>query len=366
MRVLKGLLIQVLLALVIFNGDHGSMAYAWEPAPARVVISKIVHETMARNQSFIGTLYYERISHVSSEVSGLVNRVNFRAGDRVNIGTPLVHLDTEILEKEIIFHKNQIELAKLNIDHTQINFQRMAALRKNNSISEKDYDDARFSHQQALLKKFSAQTTLEKLLIQKRKSVIKAPFDGIILEKNVDSGDWVNQGKQLFDIGSVNDLFIKVAIAETLLKFVSIGESVPVIINAYDKQMTGTIDSLSPKADAKTKNVFLKIRIPMLSKVAQNMSAIVFIATGNKQKLFMIPRDALIRFQGNDFVYTIKEKKAVRLMVNIKAYQGNMIGADNAHFKEGMPIVVDGNERLRPGQSVVIVAKQLGEQLEKN
>jgi len=214
MRVPKTLLIQALLALAIFSGHHGSMAYAWEPAPARVVISKIVHETMARNQSFIGTLYYERISHVSSEVSGLVNKVNFRAGDRVNIGTPLVHLDTQILEKEIIFHKNQIELAKLNINHTQVNFQRMAALRKNNSISEKDYDDARFSHQQALLEKFSAQTTLEKLLIQKRKSVIKAPFDGIILEKNVDSGDWVNQGKQLFNIGSVNDLFIKVAIAK--------------------------------------------------------------------------------------------------------------------------------------------------------
>jgi len=141
---------------------------------------------------------------------------------------------------------------------------------------------------------------------------------------------------------------------------------VPVIINAYDKQMMGTIDSLSPKADAKTKNVFLKIKIPMLTKVAQNMSATVFIATGNKQKLFMIPRDALIRFQGNDFVYTVKEKKAVRLMVNIKAYQGNLIGTDNVHFKEGMPIVVDGNERLRPGQSVVIVDKQLGEQLEKN
>ena len=71
----------------------------------------------------------------------------------------------------------------------------------------------------------------------------------------------------------------------------------------------------------------------------------------------MIPRDALIRFQGNDFVYTIKEDKAVMLPVNIVTYLGDRIGADNGHFTEGLPIIVDGNERLRAGQSVVIVGE---------
>jgi len=370
---IKALMILVLAILFgpIFNGvlDNGyifksSMGYAREQAPARVVISKIVHETIGQTDSFIGTLYYERISHVSSEVSGLVNKIDFRTGDLVKQGLALVHLDTEILEKEIQFQQNQIKLAKLDIDHKQLNFQRMATLYKNNSISERDYDDASFVYQATLLKKISAQTTLEKLLIQKRKSVIKAPFEGIILEKNIDSGDWVHQGKPLFDIGSVNDLFIKVSMSETLLKFIFIGQSVPVIINAYDKKITGIIDNLSPKADAKTKNVFLKIRIPRLTKVAQNMSATVFLTTGQKKKLYMIPRDALIRFQGNDFVYTIKEEKAVRLKVHIVAYQGNQIGADNPHFIEGMPIVVDGNERLQPGQPLVIVGKLLDGQMD--
>jgi len=385
MRVVKTLSIQALffrvplvqilaLALVILSNPlgPGSMARAQDTEqaqnmdraqpPARVVISKIAQEMVAQNQSFIGTLYYERISHVSSEVSGLVKKINVRAGDRVEKGESLVHLDTQILEKEIQFHKNQIELVGLDIDHKQITFHRMATLYKKSSISEQAYDDANFFYQESLLKRFSAQTTLEKLLIQKRKSVINAPFDGIVLEKNVDSGDWVNQGKQLFDIGSVNDLFVRVPMAETLLKFVSIGQTVRVIINAYNREMTGTIENLSPTADAKTKNIFLKIRIPMLIKVAQNMSATVYIATGSKEKLSMISRDALIRFQGKDFVYAVKEKKAVRLAVHIVTFQGNRIGADNAHFTQGLPIVVDGNERLRPGQPVVIVDRQLGAQ----
>ena len=351
--------IQALLILFIISGASG-YALDKQPGqpPANVVISKIVFQNLAQNRSFIGTLYYDRISHVSTEVSGLVTKIDVRAGDRVEKGMPLVKLDTEILEKEILIHKNLIEQADLHINHSKINYQRMESLYKKGGISERDYDDATFVYKDALLKKVSARTILEKLLIQKRKSVINAPFDGIILEKNVDSGDWVQQGKQLASIGSVNDLFIKVPVAETLLKFVSVGDQVPVIINAYNMELTGTIENLSPIADAKTKNVFIKIRIPLLTKVAQNMSATVFISTGTRQKLVMIPRDALFKFQGNDFVYTIKQEKAVQLPVNIVTYFGNRIGADNEHFTEGMPVIVEGNERLRPDQSVIIVGEK--------
>ncbi|MCP3872369.1 MAG: efflux RND transporter periplasmic adaptor subunit [Desulfobacteraceae bacterium] len=346
--------IQTLLILAILSG---SIVYAQEHPPARVAVSKIIFETVAQNRSFIGTLYYDRISHVSSEVSGLVTKSPVRAGDRIQKGTPLIYLDIEILEKEILIHKNQIEQAELHINHSKKNYQRMDTLYKKGGIREKDYDDAKFIYEEALLKKLSAKTTLEKLLIQKRKSVINAPFDGIILEKNVDSGDWVTQGKPLISIGSINDLFIKVPVAETLLNFISIGQRVPVTIHAYNKEIVGTINNLSPIADEKTKNVFLKIRIPMLTKVAQNMSATVFIPTGNGQRIAMIPRDALIKFQGKDFVYTIKEEKAVMMPVNIVTYLGDRIGADNEHFTEGMPIVIDGNERLRQGQSVIRVGE---------
>ena len=45
------------------------------------------------------------------------------------------------------------------------------------------------------------------------------------------------------------------------------------------------------------------------------------------------------------------------LPVNIVTYLGDRIGADNEHFTEGLPIIVDGNERLRAGQSIIIVGE---------
>jgi len=96
----------------------------------------------------------------------------------------------------------------------------------------------------------------------------------------------------------------------------------------------------------------------MLKQVAQNMSATVYLSTGIQQTLAILPRDALVKVQGRDVVYTIEKETAVLLPVNIVAYLGKVVGADNAHFKAGMPVIVDGNERLRPGQAIVIDGEQ--------
>ncbi len=70
--------IRILQALAFLSILTGSMVLAQGQPPARVVISKIVFQKLAQNRSFIGTLYYERISHVSSEVSGLVTKIDVR------------------------------------------------------------------------------------------------------------------------------------------------------------------------------------------------------------------------------------------------------------------------------------------------
>ena len=59
-------------------------------------------------------------------------------------------------------------------------------------------------------------------------------------------------------------------------------------------------------------------------------------------------------FQGKDFVYTVKEGKASILSVNIVTFLGNKVGADNPYFVPGMPVVIEGNERLRPDQPVTV------------
>lgn len=345
------------LLLVALLGMTAAPGVCQTPPPAKVRVAPVTSDTVARNKPFLGVLYYDRVSKVSSEVAGLVESIKIRIGDRILEGEPLVSLNTDLLDKDIQLSTTRVEQQRLEQELTAKNYQRQKSLLENRGASEKKYDDAQFALSNAEKELQVARLTLARLQLQKEKSVIKAPFDGVVLEKNVEAGDWVQQGKQVAVIGASDALFINVPIGETLLQYIEPGATVDVRINAYDLTMTGTIDTIAPRADAKTKNVSIKVRIPPMENGTENLSATVHLPISEKQQLSILPRDALIKFKGDDFVYTVKENKAAILPVNIVTYLGDRIAADNPYLVSGMPVVIEGNERLRPDQPVTVIGE---------
>ncbi len=332
--------------------------HAREQPPASVVVTEVKMQKVSQTQSVIGILYYDRISEVSTEVTGLVRTVLARQGAHVQEDEVLVQLDTEMLDNEIALQKTHIAQNELLLQNTRKNFKRLESLYKESGVSEKDYDDALFTYQNAKLEKQARQEELAILLIKKKRSVIRAPFDGIILTKDVDSGAWVQQGKQLVSIGSSNDLFVRAPIGEGLLRYLKKGRKLSVTLNAFEKEVQGVVEDIDPVADVKTKNIFVKIRIPAQEIIAANMSATVHLPAGIEKELCILPRAALIKFQGKDFVYTIKENKAAILPVHIVAFLGDKIGVASGPVMAGMKVVVEGNERLRPDQAVQVTGEQ--------
>lgn len=332
-------------------------AFAAGPPPANVVTGKVIAEEVAENQSVIGVLYYERASDISTEVSGLVKSVEVVEGDQVNKGDILVRLDTEILEREISLTKTRLQQVDLRIENTRKDYQRLEEMYKQSGVSEKVYDDAEYAYQDAVMEKQATEDILQKLLIQKKRSVIRAPFPGIILSKNTEAGGWVQQGSQLIRLGSVADLYVRAPVAEKMMQFIEKGTEVEVTINAFSRKVKGKVVSIDPVADLKTKNVFVKINIPYQPLVAENMSATVYLASGPRKKLSLLQRAALIKFQGKDFVYTVKEGKAAILPVTVVSYLGDKVAVSDPYIVPGMDVVVEGNERLRPDQPVSVAGE---------
>jgi RND family efflux transporter MFP subunit len=287
-------------------------------------------------------------------VDGLVAGVAVRVGDRVKAGQPLLQLDTELLDRDIALAEVRLAQSELRIKHAEKNYRRLEALYAEQGASEKDFDEALFTWRDLQEEKKLAGQVLARLQLQKEKSLVTAPFAGVVLEKRVETGDWVKSGDAVFRFAATETLYVRVPVAETMLKFVVPGEKVAVRVHAYDRELTGTMAEFDPVADEKTKNVFLKVRIPPQADVAENFSATVYVPASTKKRLGLIPRDALVKIQGQDFVYTIKDGKASLLPVHIVTWLGDLVAADNPHFLEEMQVVVEGNERLRPDQPVTV------------
>ena len=347
----------LVLGTLLALGAVSPLTAADGPPPAKVVMARVSEQEVAQSRTTIGVLYYERVSDISTEVAGLVESISVKEGDEVKTGDVLVTLNTEILDQEIALTRTRIEQAELRIQFTGKNFKRLETLYKEAGVSEKDFDDALFDYQNAQKEKQASENSLKKLQIQKKRSIIHAPFDGIVLSKDVDSGAWVQQGRQLVRLGSSDEVYVRAPIAENILQYMEMGAKVPVTINAFASETTGEVVAIDPEADVKTKNVFVKIRIEPLPLMAQNMSATVHVPAGPKQMLRILPRAAVVKFQGKDFVYTVKDGKASILPVNIVTFLGIDVAVDSPHVVAGMEVVTEGNERLRPDQPVAVAGE---------
>lgn len=168
-------LLHTLLAITLMLP---TLATAQEMPPAKVIVTKVIQEDIAQNQSMLGTLYYERVSHVSTELAGLVAMVHVKEGDRIKKGTSLFVLNTEILDIDIKLTKTRIAQIALRIENAEKNFKRLERLYAKEGVSEKDYEDALYSHQDEIKEKQALEDGLQKLLIQKNGATSKHPLTG--------------------------------------------------------------------------------------------------------------------------------------------------------------------------------------------
>ncbi len=333
-------------------------ALSQEQPPAKVRITQVTEQAAQQTTEFVGTVYFDKTSNVSTEVSGMAERIYFREGGRVKKGDLLVRLNTDFLEKDLALEKTALQRLNIRIEQKQKNLKRFETLFKQEAASETDYEDFLFSYRELIREKQSLQIKIDRIELEIAKSVIRAPFDGLILQKQADRGTWIQRGATICQIAAMDDVFIQLPVAEKLLKHVSDGDRIELVINAFNRSLTGTVEGIRPIADEKTKNVFLKIRLPEMDTVFKNMSATVHMPVSEKRNLRMIPRDALVKFQGKDFAYTVKDRKAKILPLNIVTITGKFIGVDNPYIQAGMPVVVEGNERLKPDQPVEIIGEK--------
>ncbi len=344
---------------VIWIGIAVSAPIVWaqQPPPARVAVLEVFEKEVAPTTPLVGIVDFDQSSGISSEISGLMVSHQMVEGQVVRKGDLLVQLNAEFLEKDIGVVDQQIAQLAVRIEKTRKNLKRFETLFKEDATSEKDYDDLAFSLRELQAERASLLVTRAKKKLELAKSQIKAPFDGLVMERFKDIGEWIDPSDPVCRLAAVGQTMVKVPVSEELIRYVKPGQEVAVAIKALGRDFLGRIRTIVPMVDPKSKTFALKVSVPYTQGLMQNMSASVNVPTGQKKNLKMIKRDALVRQQGRQFVYSVKDGKATILPVQVSAVDGEYVGVDAPYIKTGMPVVVDGNERLRPGQPVQIVDK---------
>ncbi len=322
--------------------------------PAKVVVMQVFEKETAKTDLIMGVIDFDKRSGISSEISGLIKSQNITEGAVIKKGFALVHINTDFIENSIAMTRKEIGKIEIKIKSAQRNLERYNILLQKDITSKKLFEDFSDQVKENIKQKEIAIQKLVRLKLEIKKSVIYAPFDGLILEKYKNEGEWLDPGEPVCLLASRDDMIVKVAVSEELIAYVQPGRKVAFKVPALNRKGTGSIIRFAPVADVKSKTFQIKIAVPYFKQALRNMSVAVNVPTSHKMKLKMMKRDALVLFQGKNFVYTVKDGKAKILPVNIVSYEDELMGVDNPYIVPGMPVVIDGNDRLRPDQAVKV------------
>ncbi|MFC1866803.1 efflux RND transporter periplasmic adaptor subunit [Thermodesulfobacteriota bacterium] len=324
-----------------------------EMPPANVVVSKVTNGMIAPEDEFIGTIYYIEVSDVSPEVSGSVESITFEEGQRTKKGELLVKLVSNLLEKKLEVRVASYEQTLSDLERAKSDFERIENLYKKKTFTEKDYDNQRFQVKGLGKKADSLKAEVELLEIELKKMLIKAPFDGVIIEKHVARGEWLSPGKTVATIARDDAVDLIVDVPEKTVKYLKPGMAVSTTVAG--KQKRGIITAIIPRGDIATRTFPVKIRIKNSTSLFEGMQARVRLPVGEKINSLLVHRDALLTAFGKTVCVAVIASKAMIIPVQLVGYQGMKAGINAKKISEGMKVVIKGNERLRNGQPVIII-----------
>ena len=348
-NMIKKILLSTVFAFCVLNAQEA-------PRASLVEVQTLKKQEVNDLQEFVGTVNFDKKSKVASQSSGIAKKINFEVGQKVKKDEVLVQIDSDILESQIKAAIADVNMYEVQLKNAKKNYDRYSALVEKKSISQKLFDDSKLEYDVANENLTSSKAKLNELNIQKSKKTIKAPYSGVIVEKNINLDEWLNQGSQVATIVNTQELEIVFNLPIAFIGGLKDGDVYD--INISDEIIKAKLYAAIPSGDKLTRTFPVRFKADAGDKfIFDGASAKISFAKESKSVALVINRDAVIKRFNMDVVFTVVDGKAVMIPVKVITYFGLNAAITAEGLVENMPLVTKGNERVFPDMPVQILNK---------
>ena len=302
-----------------------------------VVVTKVSENLL--NPSIIGVGTFTAYNDVTlkAEFPGRVEVVHFKEGEYVKPG-----------QKLFTFH---------NVEQKAKAQKAEAALKRDQNIAFrlKDLSERKFASPQDLeaaqtqAKNSEADLALAKDALDK--TVVKAPFDGALSEKQVCKGSYLIEGDPMIRIQDLTPIRLKFKVPQPSLPLVKLENDVIATTDTYPGQtFKGKIETIEPAVDEETRSITIYAAFPNKEKLLiPGLFAHAEIQTNiNKKSALFIPEQALIIRPTGSFVYKVVGNKVALTKVSI-GQRKNDLAEVTSGLKKDEIIVLEGQDKIQDG-----------------
>lgn len=328
---MKKLFLVVMMSISLFAVD----------GPSLVETTTLKKGEVNPLQEFTGSLKFDMNSVLAAQNTGVVQKINFEVGDKVKKGQLLVQIDADVLNAQIMAAKAKYESSKKD-------FERYSILLKSKSISQKQFDDINLTY-------ITAKSNLKELEVQKSKKSIKAPFDGIITDKKIDLGEWVNAGTAVATLVNISEAQFTFNVPLNIVNGLKKGDVYD--INVDNTILKGKLYAAIPSGDTLTRTFPVRFKAKTNGTfLFEGQQAKVSLSQNAVKKSLLLPRDAVIKRFGKNIIFIVDDKNMAQLIpIQIVGYLGKQVAISGEGLVEGMTVVSKGNERIFPNTPVKVI-----------
>jgi membrane fusion protein (multidrug efflux system) len=226
-------------------------------------IAVVKAEEIRTGPALSGSLSAETQSTVRAEVSGAVLQTLVDVGAAVRQGQELARIDDSGIRDLFISARSGVTTADNAVQTAEREAQRAETLARAGAIAERQRDQARSQLIAAQAMAADARARLANAQKQLDKTVIRAPFAGVVSARTVNAGDFVAPGSAAFTIINPSTMRLEASVSAEALPAVRLGAPVEFSVNGYgSRRFVGRITSINPVADPATRQVRVIATIP--------------------------------------------------------------------------------------------------------
>ncbi len=327
-----------LFALVILgscSGGKGKEDSTLADEKPKVKLSNVTSRPVAQIQEYTATVEAEVKNNIAPNSPVHIEKIYVEVGDRVAKGQKLVQMDSSNLTQ-----------LRLQLENTQIEFNRIDELYKIGGVSKSEWDSMKTSLD-------VMQSSYNNLL---ENTSLLSPISGVVTARNYDNGDLYNGSTPVLTVEQITPVKLLINVSEQYFSKVSKGSSVSVKIDVYgDEEFEGKVDLIYPTIDATTRTFPVEIKLANRDqKVRPDMFARATLNFGTEDHV-VVPDLAIVKQAGSGdrYVYVYKDGKVSYNKVEL----GRRMGMEY-ELISGVPnnsqVVVAGQTRLVNGAEVEV------------
>lgn len=290
------IVVVLILAALKFNSIYTQIQQFKAPKPPiNVEVVAASQEPWQSRLPAVGTLTASQGIDLSVEIAGTISDVQFRSGEKVQKGQPIVLLDSEIEQASLAAAEADLHLAK-------VEFQRARSLIEGKAISRSEFDRLNAQSQKA-------DATVAQLKASLAKKRVLAPFSGTIGIRQVDVGDFVAAGTPIATLQDLSMLFVDFYLAEQQVPLLAIDQPVRVQVAAFPGEpFEGRIVALNPKVEVTTRNVQVRAELANPGeRLLPGMFANLQVLLPSEQSRIVVPETAITYTLYGNSVLVVKE-----------------------------------------------------------